>query len=78
MESRSRSLLKAISWRITALIVTVSVVLAITGDTDKAVAVGVVDALIKITLYYLHERVWNRVSIGRGRPQIAGPEIQPV
>ncbi len=76
MESRSRSLIKAITWRITALIITVSVVLIATGDTDLAAAVGLADALVKITLYYLHERAWNRVSNGRGRPHIAQPEIE--
>ena len=77
MESRSRSLIKAISWRVTALIVTVGVVLVVTGDTDLAAAVGVADALIKIALYYLHERVWNRVGIGRGGSQTPQTKIEP-
>ena len=76
MESRSRSLIKAVTWRVTALIVTVSVVLIVTKDTDIAVAVGVADALGKIALYYLHERLWNRLGIGRGRPQRPPTEIE--
>ena len=76
MESRRRSLTKAMSWRITALIVTVSVVLVATGDTEIAAVVGLGDALVNIVLYYMHERVWNRVSIGRGRTQRAQPEIE--
>jgi adenylylsulfate kinase len=65
VESRVRSLAKALSWRVTALAVTVMVVLVITGEVTYAAVVGGADALVKIWVYYLHERVWGRVRFGR-------------
>ena len=81
-ESHLRSLIKALSWRVTALIITVAVVKVVTGDTGVAAAVGGADALVKIGLYYFHERIWNRIRLGRGRrivgtPQPKGTLINP-
>jgi uncharacterized membrane protein len=65
LESHVRSLIKALSYRVSGFIVTGSVVWAITGEVAIAATVGAVDALLKIGLYYLHERVWDRFSFGR-------------
>ena len=63
-ESHGRSLMKALSWRVTALAATVTVVLLLTGEVRFAVIVGGADALVKIGLYYFHERAWNRIGFG--------------
>ncbi|MDH5759760.1 MAG: DUF2061 domain-containing protein [Gemmatimonadota bacterium] len=63
-ESRPRSLAKALSWRVLATMVTVALVFAFTGRLDIAVALGGVEVLAKLAVYYLHERVWQRVSWG--------------
>jgi uncharacterized membrane protein len=64
-ESRIRSFLKALSWRITGLVVTSSVVLVITGSLEFAAAAAAIDSLLKIVLYYVHERAWNQAGFGR-------------
>ena len=64
-ESHRRSLAKALSWRVTALIVTMAVAWVVTGDAKFAAAIGAADAAVKIGLYYLHERAWNRSNFGR-------------
>ena len=76
-ESRLRSLIKALSWRVLALIVTVTVVWVVTGNTDMAATVGGADALVKIGLYYLHERVWNRISFRQGARGVGTAEREP-
>jgi uncharacterized membrane protein len=30
-----------------------------------AVTVGMVEAVTKIALYFVHERLWNRLNVGR-------------
>lgn len=72
MESRRRSLAKALSYRLGGLVITGAVAWGITGQLRFAAAIGTVDALFKIALYYAHERVWTRLSFGRPRP----PEYQ--
>ena len=65
LESHYRSLIKAISWRVVALIITASIVWVVTGEIAFAAAVGGLDAAFKLGLYYLHERAWDRLSFGR-------------
>ena len=64
-ESALRSVYKAVSWRVLASLTTALVVYLITGSTEFAVTVGLIEGTAKIGLYYVHERLWNRLSIGR-------------
>ena len=64
MESKRRSFLKVISWRITATVTTMFISFVITGNIDMALKIGVVELLAKIFLQYGHERVWANVTFG--------------
>ena len=57
-ESRLRSLLKGISWRVIATTTTITIAYFVTGDVKSAVSIGFVEFFGKLLLYYLHERVW--------------------
>jgi len=61
-ESRFKSLIKGISWRIIGTIDTLFVAFLITGDTVKSLSIGGIEVFTKIFLYYLHERLWSRIS----------------
>ncbi len=65
MESRTRSLLKAISWRITATLTTMIIAYVITGQIDAAVAIGSIEFFLKFVIYYVHERAWLKIKIGQ-------------
>ena len=57
-ETNKRSLLKAMSWRIIASIVTTVIAYSF-GLPAKAIGlVFFADLIIKFVLYYFHERVW--------------------
>ena len=62
-ESRFKSLIKGISWRIIGTIDTLFVAFIITGDTVKSLSIGGIEIFTKIFLYYLHERLWSRISV---------------
>ena len=64
-EKPYRSLVKAISWRVTGTCDTVLISWLITGQVKWALSIGFVELFTKIFLYYMHERVWNRLSFGR-------------
>jgi uncharacterized membrane protein len=68
MDSHCRSLIKTVSYRVVSGLVTALVSLAVTGNIRLAAAIGVGDTVVKLGLYYLHERVWNRVCYGRAQP----------
>ena len=66
-ESHLRSVLKGVSWRIIATSDTILVVLAITCITgscsiENALKIGAAEFLIKLFVYYIHERVWQNVT----------------
>ena len=65
METRSRSLAKAITWRVTGTLDTVAVAFLITGNIAAAVSISAIDVVTKLILYYVHERLWARTSFGR-------------
>ncbi len=65
-EKPVRSLLKALSWRITGSLDTVLLSWLFTQNMNTALAIGLTEVLTKTLLYYLHERAWNRVRIGIG------------
>jgi uncharacterized membrane protein len=65
IEKPYRSIIKALSWRITGTIDTIIVSFIISGKLKVAFTIGFVELFTKVALYYLHERVWNRLKIGR-------------
>ncbi|MFH1789097.1 MAG: DUF2061 domain-containing protein [Candidatus Altiarchaeota archaeon] len=65
MERKRRSILKAVSWRITATITTMTIVYVFTNQLLLSLQVGFLEASTKIMLFYAHERVWNKVHWGR-------------
>ncbi|MDD5394015.1 MAG: DUF2061 domain-containing protein [Thiothrix sp.] len=60
-----RSLVKAISWRVTGTIDTIILSWFFTGSIGTALSIGLTEVATKMLLYYVHERAWNRVHLGR-------------
>jgi uncharacterized membrane protein len=67
-DSHVRSISKAISWRIVGTIDTFVITLVITGNFVIAGSIAGVESISKIILYYLHERAWSNVALGRKGP----------
>lgn len=60
-DSRIRSIVKALTWRIIATSTTMALVYAGTGDVQLMAHVGIADVLLKLLFYYGHERAWGRI-----------------
>ena len=60
-----RSLAKAISWRITGTIDTFLISWLITGHVLLATGIAFTEIMTKVFLFWLHERVWNKIAWGR-------------
>ena len=63
-----RSILKSITWRALATLTTFVIVYAYTDELALSLGVGAVEVVTKMSLYYLHERLWLRVRWGRTPP----------
>jgi uncharacterized membrane protein len=66
-DERRRSIAKGISWRVIGTVDTILVAFFITGDYSKALSIGATEVITKVLLFYLHERIWQRVQFGRLR-----------
>ena len=66
--SHWRSVLKGVSWRVVGTVDTMVIAFFITGKPLSALTIGGFEVFTKITLFYLHERVWTRVKWGRRKP----------
>jgi uncharacterized membrane protein len=60
-----RSLVKAVSWRMTGSVDTLIISYLITRQIKWALTISGVELFTKIGLYYVHERVWEKLSFGR-------------
>jgi uncharacterized membrane protein len=72
MDSRCRSIVKAVTWRIGGTFVTILTAWLLTGRPTLSVGIGLLDSAVKIGAFYIHERVWDRLSFGRPK----SPEYQ--
>lgn len=63
--SHARSLAKAISWRFFGNLISFIIIYGLTHNGKLALAASAIELVVKIALYYYHERVWNKVKWGR-------------
>ncbi len=60
-----RSILKTITWRITASTTTLLLVYIISGQLEIAGAITLYEIVVKTLIYYLHEKVWEKAKFDK-------------
>ncbi len=67
-EKAWRSVLKALSWRVIASITTFILAMLFFGDdpnaVKKATSIALLESIIKMALYFFHERLWINITWG--------------
>lgn len=63
-ETRFRSLIKTVTWRVLATLGTWLVVYLFTGQFWESLGASITAAIFSMIPYYIHERAWNRISWG--------------
>lgn len=66
-ETNRRSIVKGISWRIVATTTTIIIVYVFFGRLDLAIAAGLLETILKVGLYWAHERAWFKIQWGKKR-----------
>jgi len=61
---RKISLVKGVTWRFVGSIDTILISWIYTGNPIIGLKIGATEFLTKVVLYYIHERIWNRIKIG--------------
>lgn len=64
-DTTRRSLVKTVSWRITGSTATFAISYAVLGDFAMSGTIALIQLSFNTLLYFVHERVWNRISWGR-------------
>ncbi|HDR52734.1 MAG TPA: DUF2061 domain-containing protein [Mariniphaga anaerophila] len=59
-ESRKRSILKAVTYRIICIVSMLVITFLITRNMNQSMFITVVFQTIQTFLYYVHERIWAR------------------
>jgi adenylylsulfate kinase len=65
VESHYRSIVKAVSYRILGSSTTALIFFVLTGKGSLSVGAGLLDMVLKIGVYFVHERIWNHINFGR-------------
>ncbi len=64
-ETHTRSMIKGVSYRILATILTMTIVFLFTDNVALSFGIGFSDLVIKAGAYYSHERLWNAITWGK-------------
>lgn len=62
MDSHRKSILKALSWRLLGSLGTFLIGWAVTGSAVMGASISAVEFILKIVMFYVHERLWSRVK----------------
>ena len=65
IETKQRSLLKSVTWQLTALVVLGSISYVIAGDWEQMTAITVLYTVLQVGVYFVHERIWARIPWGQ-------------
>jgi uncharacterized membrane protein len=64
-DTTRRSLVKTISWRLTGSGATFLISYLIAGNFVVAGTIAVIQLVSNTILYFVHERLWNKIKWGR-------------
>ena len=65
VESHYRSIVKAVSYRILGSATTALIFYMLTRKRSLSLGAGGLDMVLKIGVYFVHERIWNHINFGR-------------
>lgn len=65
METRSRTLTKALIWQLLGLAVMLCVGWMLTGSLAVGGGIALINTLVGFITYFLYERIWSRIGWGR-------------
>jgi adenylylsulfate kinase len=63
--TKARSFIKSLTYRVFGTITSWAVVYIITHKGSLATLIAVWETIVKVAVYYAHERVWNGIKWGR-------------
>jgi len=66
-ENHSRSILKAITYRVIIILSNAIVIYLMTGNSNLTANFIWITSIVSTLLYFIHERIWNEIHWGKKR-----------
>ena len=66
VDLKIRSWVKSFTWRIIGVLILLPLTYVFTGSWESAGGITLSFHVIRMLLYYVHERAWEHISWGRG------------
>lgn len=63
--TKARSFVKSVTYRVFGTLSSFAVVYAITHKGTLATLVAFWETVVKVAIYYYHERIWDKIKWGR-------------
>ena len=64
LESKARSIVKALTYRFWQSVNTFIISWLVTGKLEYAALIVSLEVVVKIVVYFLHERIWSKIRWG--------------
>ena len=64
-ETRLRSLLKTLTWRVVFTIIATITGYFLLGTISASFNIAIISNIVGFVLYYIHERIWNMLRWGK-------------
>ena len=77
MDTRTRSWVKSVTWRIAGVGILGVITYGFTKDLAQTTGITLFFHILRFALYYWHERLWERTSWGRVRHPLADFQTRP-
>lgn len=65
METKARSLLKSLFWRIIATLNNFTISYLYLHKVNESIAMAILANICGLILYYFYERIWNNIKWGK-------------
>jgi uncharacterized membrane protein len=63
--TKARSFIKSMTYRVFGTLTSWAVVYVITGKGSLATLIAFWETIVKVAVYYWHERIWDKMQWGR-------------
>ena len=77
MDTPTRSWTKSITWRMAGVIILGGITYWFTRDIAETTGITILFHVMRFVLYYVHERMWDRVQWGTARHPLAAFQTRP-
>lgn len=64
-DTKTRSVLKAITYKIGTAIIILLLVYCLSQDIKLTIEIAGLEFILALVYYFIHERIWNKIKWGR-------------